>query len=85
MRNLINAFLLFSVISDRSNIFGLKTFAFSRKSFATSLFAYIPQETVVDNPRVSILTEIADEPGALYDILKYFWKYDIDLTHIESR
>lgn len=36
-------------------------------------------------PRVSILTEITDEPGALYDILRYFWKYEINLTHIESR
>eukprot|EP01039_Chlorochromonas_danica_P004872 gene4872-5340_t len=36
-------------------------------------------------PRVSILTEISDTPGALYDILKYFWKYEINLTHIDSR
>jgi phenylalanine-4-hydroxylase len=36
-------------------------------------------------PRVSILTEINDQPGALHEILKYFWKYDINLTHIESR
>lgn len=35
--------------------------------------------------RMSILTEIDDAPGALYDILRYFWKYDINLTHIESR
>jgi phenylalanine-4-hydroxylase len=37
------------------------------------------------SPRVSILTEIDDYPGSLHDILKYFWKYDINLTHIESR
>lgn len=35
--------------------------------------------------RMSILTEIGDSPGALYDILRYFWKFDINLTHIESR
>lgn len=35
--------------------------------------------------RVSILTEIEDKPGALHEILRYFWKYDINLTHIESR
>lgn len=35
--------------------------------------------------RVSILTEINAEPGSLHEVLKYFWKYDIDLTHIESR
>jgi phenylalanine-4-hydroxylase len=37
------------------------------------------------SPRIAILTEIKDEPGALYDILRYFWKYEINLTHIESR
>jgi hypothetical protein len=36
-------------------------------------------------PRVSILTEIDDHPGSLYEILKFFWKHDINLTHIESR
>mmetsp|Transcript_24403 Transcript_24403/g.35855 ORF Transcript_24403/g.35855 Transcript_24403/m.35855 type:complete len:437 (-) Transcript_24403:146-1456(-) len=41
--------------------------------------------SVYEQPRISILTEIPHQPGALYDILKYFWKYDIDLTHIESR
>jgi phenylalanine-4-hydroxylase len=43
---------------------------------------YVPYET---NPRVSILTQIHDEPGKLHELLKYFWKYDIQLTHIESR
>jgi hypothetical protein len=37
------------------------------------------------NSRVSILTEIIDEPGSLHEMLRYFWKYEIDLTHIESR
>eukprot|EP01038_Epipyxis_sp_PR26KG_P011804 gene11804-15796_t len=37
------------------------------------------------NRRVSILTEVKDEPGSFYEILRYFWKYDINLTHIESR
>lgn len=36
-------------------------------------------------PRVSVLTEIDDTPGALHEILRYFWKYEINLTHIESR
>jgi phenylalanine-4-hydroxylase len=31
------------------------------------------------------LTELVDKPGALHEVLKYFWKYDIDLTRIESR
>lgn len=36
-------------------------------------------------PRVSVLTEIDDTPGALHEILRYFWKYEINLTHVESR
>lgn len=36
-------------------------------------------------PRLSVLTEIDDTPGALHEILRYFWKYEINLTHIESR
>lgn len=35
--------------------------------------------------RVSLLTEISDTPGSLHDLLNYFWKYDINLTRIESR
>lgn len=34
--------------------------------------------------RVSIVTEIKNEPGSLHELLKYFWKYDVDMTHIES-
>eukprot|EP00616_Rhizochromulina_sp_CCMP1243_P013079 CAMPEP_0118973784 /NCGR_PEP_ID=MMETSP1173-20130426/10905_1 /TAXON_ID=1034831 /ORGANISM="Rhizochromulina marina cf, Strain CCMP1243" /LENGTH=405 /DNA_ID=CAMNT_0006923477 /DNA_START=218 /DNA_END=1435 /DNA_ORIENTATION=- len=29
--------------------------------------------------------EIHDSPGALHEVLRYFWKYDINITHIESR
>lgn len=32
---------------------------------------------------VSILP--LDMIGALLDVLKYFWKYDINMSHIESR
>ena len=35
--------------------------------------------------RTSLLTEIVDEPGALYRVLSYFWKHDVQLTAIESR
>ena len=53
---------------------------------ASSQTAFKPS-TPTENccPRVSILAEIADSPGSLYELLKYFWKYDINLTHIESR
>ena len=38
-----------------------------------------------DKQRVSILVEILNLPGSLLNVLKYFWKHDIDLTCIESR
>lgn len=49
-----------------------------------NLFA-LKSQTCNSCHRVSILTEINDQPGALHEILKYFWKHDINLTHIESR
>jgi phenylalanine-4-hydroxylase len=39
----------------------------------------------LDTHRVSLLTEISNAPGSLGELLRYFWKYDIDLTHIASR
>lgn len=59
----------------------------SDKGASASSQAGFKPSTPVDNccPRVSILAEIADSPGSLYELLKYFWKYDINLTHIESR
>lgn len=38
-----------------------------------------------DKPRVSVLMELTDRVGVLHDVLKYFWKYDINVTRIESR
>jgi phenylalanine-4-hydroxylase len=38
-----------------------------------------------DMPRCSLIVEVKDEPGALYYLLSYFWKYDIQLTSIESK
>jgi hypothetical protein len=29
--------------------------------------------------------EVSDRVGILHDILKYFWKYDISVSRIESR
>ena len=29
--------------------------------------------------------ELVDRIGALYDVLKYFWKYDVYITRLESR
>ena len=33
----------------------------------------------------SILIEVKDRVGVLCDILRFFWKYDINVRHIESR
>jgi phenylalanine-4-hydroxylase len=38
-----------------------------------------------EKPRTSILMELSDRVGVLHDVLKYFWKYDINVTRIESR
>ena len=38
-----------------------------------------------EKPRVSVLMELHDRVGVLHDVLKYFWKYDINATRIESR
>ena len=39
----------------------------------------------LEQPRVSVLMELTDRVGVLHDVLKYFWKYDISITRIESR
>lgn len=58
----------------------------SRSSEQTSSVLESTGTQVADLPRrTSILTEITDVPGTLHEVLRYFWKYDIDLTHIESR
>lgn len=41
---------------------------------------------MVNEPtRTSVLMELTDEVGILHDVLKYFWKYDINVSRIESR
>jgi phenylalanine-4-hydroxylase len=36
-------------------------------------------------PRTSVLMEVPNYVGALHDVLKLFWKYEINMTRIESR
>lgn len=38
-----------------------------------------------EHPRVSLLMELKDEVGILHEVLKYFWKYDLNVSRIESR
>lgn len=32
-----------------------------------------------------MLAQIRDVPGSLHELLRYFWKYDVNLTRVESR
>ena len=36
-------------------------------------------------PKISMLLELRDKPGALHEVLRYFWKYDLNITRLESR
>eukprot|EP00580_Thalassiosira_gravida_P000671 CAMPEP_0201618734 /NCGR_PEP_ID=MMETSP0492-20130828/39805_1 /ASSEMBLY_ACC=CAM_ASM_000837 /TAXON_ID=420259 /ORGANISM="Thalassiosira gravida, Strain GMp14c1" /LENGTH=181 /DNA_ID=CAMNT_0048087407 /DNA_START=29 /DNA_END=571 /DNA_ORIENTATION=- len=36
-------------------------------------------------PRMSVLMELKDGVGALHDVLRFFWKYDVNISRIESR
>lgn len=39
-----------------------------------------------DAPRTSVLMELTDRgAGVLHDVLRYFWKYDVNICRIESR
>lgn len=38
-----------------------------------------------DVPRTSLLMELTDRVGVLHDVLRYFWKYDVNVCRIESR
>ena len=35
-----------------------------------------------EKPRVSVLMELTDRVGVLHDVLKYFWKYDINVSQL---
>jgi phenylalanine-4-hydroxylase len=38
-----------------------------------------------DPPRTSLLMELTDRVGVLHDVLRFFWKYDVNICRIESR
>ena len=40
---------------------------------------------VGETPRTSVLMELVDRVGVLHEVLRYFWKYDLNVTRIESR
>lgn len=49
--------------------------------------APIPSSKLIedDTDKTSILMELTDRVGVLHDVLKYFWKYDVNICRIESR
>jgi phenylalanine-4-hydroxylase len=42
-------------------------------------------QTYRDMPRMSVLMELTDKVGILHDVLRFFWKYDVNICRIESR
>lgn len=38
-----------------------------------------------ERPRTSVLMELTDRVGVLHDVLRWFWKYDVNVCRIESR
>lgn len=88
-RGLLRGSSTFPRVSVKSYPSSFRLLASTRVGGEDDSTIYRRKQTYLDqeahDPRVSVLTEIDDSPGSLYEILKYFWKYDIDLTHIESR
>ncbi|KAJ0399839.1 hypothetical protein ATCC90586_005381 [Pythium insidiosum] len=44
---------------------------------------YVP--SAEEGAKTSLLLEVEDGPGSLQEILKFFWKHDVNMTRIESR
>ncbi|TMW63868.1 hypothetical protein Poli38472_014919 [Pythium oligandrum] len=65
---------------------GLRAATTATKPQAASIGAtrfYIPG--VGEDNKTSIQLEVEDGAGSLQDILKFFWKHDVNMTRIESR
>jgi len=52
---------------------------------STSLASALEPTYVGDTPRTSVLMELTDRVGVLHDVLRYFWKHDVNVSRIESR
>jgi len=46
---------------------------------------FVNNNNPLEGPRTSVLMELPDRVGALHDVLKYYWKYNVNITRIESR
>mmetsp|Transcript_58869 Transcript_58869/g.80352 ORF Transcript_58869/g.80352 Transcript_58869/m.80352 type:complete len:438 (-) Transcript_58869:146-1459(-) len=58
---------------------------FTSRLFLSSRVAHRPYTSPPNSDRSSVLLELDDRPGALNHVLKYFWKYDINITQLQSR
>ena len=45
----------------------------------------VNDDTSNNKYRISLLMELNDKVGILHDILRYFWKYNVNISRIESR
>jgi phenylalanine-4-hydroxylase len=52
---------------------------------ATTTGKYVENEFDSEPPRTSLLMELTDRVGVLHDVLRFFWKYDVNICRIESR
>lgn len=52
---------------------------------STEIIPENKEELFGEKPRVSVLMELSDRVGVLHDVLKFFWKHDINISRIESR
>ena len=55
------------------------------KPLDRALSTRIGRQSAVDQPRIALLAEIRNEPGALHTLLKPFQDFRINLNRIESR
>ncbi|OQR81296.1 phenylalanine-4-hydroxylase, henna [Thraustotheca clavata] len=71
----------------------LPRMAMTKTSTSTPLFvrSFASAQTVpsshspTNKPKTSLMLEVNDHPGSLQDVLKFFWKHDVNMSRIESR
>ena len=65
-----------------SNIFDTVTCNFDAADQNSNVKSELLQKEPI---RTSLLMELTDGIGILHDVLRFFWKYDVNVTRIESR
>ena len=65
-------------------------YSFSKKCFSTQFINGDADGDTLTSPleesnRTSLLFELKDRIGVLHNVLRFFWKYDVNVTRIESR